>query len=102
MDPKYFSVDARYHSMKNLPPEIRAKLRENLQQNQNISSTNPYQPPPMGQFQHPTMAPVPPPRTTNEQQQQIKPSRPVVPAKPQQTEMTSKSGGGPSNSELKF
>ena len=48
MDPKYFSVDARYHSMKNLPPEIRAKLRENL---------NPYQPPPMGQFQHPTMAP---------------------------------------------
>merc|ERR1719148_100578 len=26
-DPKYYSVDARYHSMKNLPPEIRAKLR---------------------------------------------------------------------------
>ena len=78
MDPKYFSVDARYHSMKNLPPEIRAKLRENL---------NPYQPPPMGQFQHPTMAPMPPPRT-----EQMKPSnRPVVPAKPQPTE-NSKSG----------
>ena len=98
MDPKYFSVDARYHSMKNLPPEIRAKLRENLQQNITSINTNPYQPPPMGQFQHPTMAPVPPPRTTNEQQQQMKPSRPVVPAKPQQTEMTSKSGGGGGNS----
>ena len=42
-DPKYFSVDARYHSMKNLPPEIRAKLRENL-------NSNPYQAPPMGQY----------------------------------------------------
>ena len=42
-DPKYYSVDARYHSMKNLPPEIRAKLRENL-----INPQNPYQAPPMG------------------------------------------------------
>ena len=29
---KYHSVDARYHSIKNLPPDLRAKLRETLRQ----------------------------------------------------------------------
>ena len=29
---KYNSVDARYHSIKNLPPDLRMKLRETLRQ----------------------------------------------------------------------
>ena len=64
MESKYLSVDARYHSMKALPPEIRAKLREIAQQEQQQQQTNPYQAPPVSQFQHQQpFAPAPPPRT---------------------------------------
>eukprot|EP00093_Oithona_nana_P004197 04197.XXX_42446_46436_1 [CDS] Oithona nana genome sequencing. len=64
MESKYLSVDARYHSMKALPPEIRAKLREMAQQEQQQQQNNPYQAPPVSQFQHQQpFAPAPPPRT---------------------------------------
>ena len=73
---KYLSVDARYNSMKNLPPDIRMKLRENLrqvhekqqlqqqqhqqQQQQQQRNFTPYQaPPPPPSYPFP---PAPPPR----------------------------------------
>merc|ERR1712051_15313 len=62
--------------MKNLPPEIRAKLRENLSSN----GANPlYQAPPMGQFQ-PTRAPQFPP--TTQAPAQAAPAPPPVPSRP--------------------
>ena len=64
---KYLSVDSRYNSMKNLPPDIRMKLRENLrqvqeqqQQQQQQRNFSPYQaPPPPPSYPYP---PAPPPR----------------------------------------
>ena len=35
---KYMSMDPRYHSVKNLPADIRSKLRDNI----NSSSASPY------------------------------------------------------------
>ena len=75
--------------MKNLPPDIRAKLRENLlqaqeqqQQQQQQQHSNPYQAPPMGQYQpqQPQFVPAPPPRT--DQLNKIN-NRPVVQSKPE-------------------
>ena len=53
---KYNSVDARYHSIKNLPPDLRMKLRETLRQkmeskgghnsNNGINSVEMHQPSP--------------------------------------------------------
>lgn len=71
-DPKYLSMDPRYHSLKNLPPEIRARLRDNLRQVQQ-QETNGYQPvPPVKPVQQmpsqvmmttqQQFAPAPPPR----------------------------------------
>ncbi len=75
------AMDPKYYSLKNLPPDIRAKLRENL-------ASNPYQAPPLGQFQRfaPTAgagAPVPPPPV---------PARPLAQTKTQ-NETSSKSSG---------
>ena len=40
---KYHSVDARYNSIKNLPPDLRMKLRETLRQKMdNKDTTNTY------------------------------------------------------------
>ena len=40
---KYHSVDARYHSIKNLPPDLRMKLRETVRQKMdNNESANTY------------------------------------------------------------
>merc|ERR1719210_704258 len=67
--------------MKALPPEIRAKLREMAQQEQQQQQNgNPYQAPPVSQFQqHPQpFAPAPPPRTDNNAK---RPSQP--PPKPE-------------------
>jgi hypothetical protein len=86
---KYLSVDARYNSMKNLPPDIRMKLRENLrlvqeqhqlQQQQQAQQRNfsPYQaPPPPPSYPFPPappprpagMKPAPPPRLESVSQQ---------------------------------
>ena len=82
MEQKYLSVDARYHSMKALPPEIRAKLREmaqqEQQQQQQQQNGNPYQAPPVSQFQqHPQpFAPAPPPRTDNAKRPSQPPPKP--------------------------
>ena len=71
---KYFSVDARYHSIKNLPPDLRMKLRENLRQaqeqqqyqqqlmNQQRATNGPYQAPPPPSYNFPPAPP--PPRPT--------------------------------------
>ncbi len=97
-DPKYYSVDARYHSMKNLPPDIRAKLRENLKQVHeaaavNGGSTNPYQAPPPGSFQ---FAPAPPPRTTTQQRP------PALPTSKPEGAMMEKSKSGSSVSWIEW
>ena len=36
---KYHSVDARYNSIKNLPPDLRMKLRETLRQKMGSKDT---------------------------------------------------------------
>ena len=55
---KYYSVDARYNSIKNLPQDLRMKLRQQVQQ------------PQQQQQQQQQQQPVPPPRLSLEQQQQ--------------------------------
>jgi hypothetical protein len=91
MDQKYHSVDARYHSLKSLPPDIRAKLRENLRQVQEQQQhlvNNPYQAPPVQAVQYQKFAPpAPPPRTD----QQMK-ARPVQQATPAQQPPEAKNG----------
>jgi len=101
---KYLSVDARYNSMKNLPPDIRMKLRENLrlvheqqqqqlqqqqlqhqqQQQQQQRNFGPYQaPPPPPSYPFPPappprpagMKPVPPPRQDSVPQQPQQPQQ---------------------------
>ena len=37
---KYHSIDARYHSIKNLPPDLRSKLREALRQKRDNNEPN--------------------------------------------------------------
>ena len=55
---KYLSMDPRYHSIKNLPPDIRSKLRENLQ---NPYKSVPVPTMPAPSYTNPPPAPTPPP-----------------------------------------
>ena len=100
---KYLSVDARYNSMKNLPPDIRMKLRENLrqvqeqqqqqllqqQQQQQQRNFSPYQaPPPPTSYPFPPappprpagMKPKPPPRQESIGQQTTSTSTSAIPS----------------------